>query len=88
VEAQAGNTQYYCFTPSEMLSHVSHRISLFPGDVVTLGTPFPPPEVNIGDEVLCEVEEVGVLHNYIVADTIEPPSLLPRKVKESTSAVG
>jgi 2-keto-4-pentenoate hydratase/2-oxohepta-3-ene-1,7-dioic acid hydratase in catechol pathway len=88
VEAQSGNTQYYCFTPSEMLSHVSHRISLFPGDVVTLGTPFPPPEVNIGDEVLCEVEEVGVLHNYIVADTREPPSLLPRKAKESTSAVG
>jgi 2-keto-4-pentenoate hydratase/2-oxohepta-3-ene-1,7-dioic acid hydratase in catechol pathway len=88
VEAQSGNTKYYCFTPSEMLSHVSHRISLFPGDVVTLGTPPPPPEVNIGDEVLCEVEEVGVLHNYIVADTIEPPSLRPRKVTRSTSPVG
>jgi 2-keto-4-pentenoate hydratase/2-oxohepta-3-ene-1,7-dioic acid hydratase in catechol pathway len=71
-----------------MLSHVSHRISLLPGDVVTLGTPPPPPEVTVGDEVVCEVEEVGVLHNYVVADTIGPPPLLPRKVTQSTSPVG
>jgi 2-keto-4-pentenoate hydratase/2-oxohepta-3-ene-1,7-dioic acid hydratase in catechol pathway len=87
VQVQSGNTMYYCFTPSEMLSHVSHRISLFPGDVVTLGTPPAPPEVAIGDEVECEVEDIGVLHNYIVDDTIEPPSLLPRNLRLSTSPV-
>jgi hypothetical protein len=27
---------------------------------------------------VCEVEEVGVLNNYIVADTVEPPSPMPR----------
>lgn len=78
-QVQSGNTKYFCFTPSEMLSHISHRISLFPGDVVALGTPPPPPEVVIGDHVVCEVEQVGSLHNYIVADTVEPPSLLPRR---------
>jgi 2-keto-4-pentenoate hydratase/2-oxohepta-3-ene-1,7-dioic acid hydratase in catechol pathway len=78
-QVQSGNTKWYCFTPSEMLSHVSHRISLFPGDVVALGTPPPPPEVFIDDHVVCEVEEVGTLNNYIVADTVEPPSMLPRK---------
>jgi 2-keto-4-pentenoate hydratase/2-oxohepta-3-ene-1,7-dioic acid hydratase in catechol pathway len=71
--SQSGNTKYYRFSPSEMLSHVSHRITLFPGDVVTLGTPFPPPVVVVGDHVECEVEEVGVLNNYVVADTIEAP---------------
>ena len=86
-QVQSGNTKYYCFTPSEMLSHISHRISLFPGDVVTLGTPPPPPEVVVGDQVVCEVEEVGALHNYIVSDTIDPPSLRPR-APEQTSRAG
>jgi 2-keto-4-pentenoate hydratase/2-oxohepta-3-ene-1,7-dioic acid hydratase in catechol pathway len=85
-QVQSGNTRYYCFTPSEMLSHVSHRISLFPGDVVALGTPPPPPEVVVGDHVVCEVEEVGVLHNYIVEDTDAPPSLVPRPTSRATAA--
>jgi len=78
-QSQAGNTKYFAFTPSEMLSHISGYISLFPGDVVALGTPYPAPEVNIGDHVVCEVEEVGVLNNFIVADSDEPRSLLPRR---------
>jgi 2-keto-4-pentenoate hydratase/2-oxohepta-3-ene-1,7-dioic acid hydratase in catechol pathway len=78
VEVQSGTTSLFKYTPSEMLSHISHRISLSPGDVVALGTPPPPPEVSIGDHSVCVVEEVGELHNYFVADTVEPPSLLPR----------
>jgi 2-keto-4-pentenoate hydratase/2-oxohepta-3-ene-1,7-dioic acid hydratase in catechol pathway len=85
-QVQSGNTRYYCFTPSEMLSHVSHRISLFPGDVVALGTPPPPPEVVVDDHVVCEVEEVGVLHNYIVEDADAPPSLVPRPTSRATAA--
>jgi 2-keto-4-pentenoate hydratase/2-oxohepta-3-ene-1,7-dioic acid hydratase in catechol pathway len=85
-QVQSGSTEYYCFTPSEMLSHVSHRISLFPGDVVALGTPPPPPEVVIGDHVVCEVEEVGVLHNYIVEETTGAPSVLPRRRSPATAA--
>jgi len=78
-QSQAGNTKYFAFTPSEMLSHISGYISLFPGDVVALGTPYPAPEVTVGDLVVCEVEEVGVLNNFIVADSDEPWSLLPRR---------
>ena len=78
-QSQAGNTKYFAFTPSEMLSHISGYISLFPGDVVALGTPYPAPEVTVGDLVVCEVEEVGVLNNFIVADSDEPRSLLPRR---------
>jgi 2-keto-4-pentenoate hydratase/2-oxohepta-3-ene-1,7-dioic acid hydratase in catechol pathway len=78
-QVQQGTTSLYCFTPSEMLSHISHRISLFPGDVVALGTPSTPPPVVVGDHVVCEVEEVGSLHNYMVADTDQPPSLTPRR---------
>jgi hypothetical protein len=78
---QSGNTKYFAFTPSEMISHVSQLISLFPGDVIALGTPPPPPEVAVGDHVVCDVEEVGVLNNYVVADSAEPPShACPRHV--------
>ena len=86
-QVQSGNTKHFCFTPSEMMSHVSHRISLLPGDVVALGTPPPPPEVGIGDEITCEVEQVGVLHNYIVVDTIEPPSLFPRRTSRAAASL-
>ncbi|OHV30444.1 MULTISPECIES: fumarylacetoacetate hydrolase family protein [Pseudofrankia] len=68
VKVQSGNTRHYRFAPSEMLSHVSHRVSLFPGDVVTLGTPLPPPVAAVGDQIVCEVEEVGVLNNHLVAE--------------------
>lgn len=66
LRVQSGSTNHYLFPPSEVLSHISHRISLFPGDVVALGTPPPPPEVVIGDHVVCEVEEVGALNNHII----------------------
>ncbi len=85
-QSQAGNTKYFAFTPSEMLSHISRYISLFPGDVVALGTPYPAPEVTVGDHVVCEVEEVGVLNNFIVADSDEPRSLLPRRVPSTATA--
>ena len=38
-QVQSGSTRHYRFSPSEVLSHISHRISLFPGDVVALGHP-------------------------------------------------
>jgi 2-keto-4-pentenoate hydratase/2-oxohepta-3-ene-1,7-dioic acid hydratase in catechol pathway len=76
-QAQAGNTREFKFRPSEMLSHISHRVTLFPGDVVALGTPYPAAEVKIGDEAVCEVEEIGRLRNSFVPETLEPPSLGP-----------
>ena len=86
VEAQSGSTEHYTFTPSEMLSHISAHISLFPGDVVALGTPYPAPAVGVGDEVVCEVEEVGVLTNYVVADRGQPPSVVPRRPPSRVSS--
>lgn len=66
---QEGSTQYLIFTPSETISDVSHRITLFPGDVVALGTPPPAVDVHVGDHVVCEVEEVGVLRNDVIGET-------------------
>lgn len=69
-QVQTGNTRRYVFTPSEMISHISHRVTLFPGDVVALGTPYPAGDVTPGDHVVCEVEEVGVLRNDVIEDLL------------------
>ncbi len=34
-----------------------------------LGTPTPPADVAVGDQVVCQVEEVGVLRNHIIGET-------------------
>jgi 2-keto-4-pentenoate hydratase/2-oxohepta-3-ene-1,7-dioic acid hydratase in catechol pathway len=36
--------------------------------VVALGTPYPAPEVAAGDQVACQVEEVGILNNRFVSE--------------------
>jgi 2-keto-4-pentenoate hydratase/2-oxohepta-3-ene-1,7-dioic acid hydratase in catechol pathway len=77
-EAQRGDTRYFAFTPSEMLSHVSQLIGLVPGDVLALGTPYPAPNVKVGDHVVSEVEEIGALNTYLVADLGQPPATWPR----------
>ncbi len=78
---QVGNSRWFAFTPSEMLSHVSHLIGLAAGDVLALGTPYPAPDVKVGDRLACEVEEVGRLHNYVVADEGDEPRVWPRSVR-------
>ncbi len=84
---QDGNSKWFAFTPSEMLSHVSHLIGLRPGDVLALGTPYPAPNVTVGDEVVCEVEEVGTLHNYLVADDGTDPDVWPRAAQARSSTL-
>jgi 2-keto-4-pentenoate hydratase/2-oxohepta-3-ene-1,7-dioic acid hydratase in catechol pathway len=66
-QSQSGNTKYYKFTPSEMISHISHHISLRAGDIVTLGTPYPTGEMAVGDRAEVTVEEVGTLVNQVVS---------------------
>jgi 2-keto-4-pentenoate hydratase/2-oxohepta-3-ene-1,7-dioic acid hydratase in catechol pathway len=83
---QAGNTKWFAFTPSEMLSHISQLVAMAPGDVVALGTPYPAPELTVGDHVVCEVEEVGTLNSYIVADDGKPAARWPRP--RSVAAAG
>ncbi len=76
-KAQGGNSKWYAFSPSEMLSHLSQLIALRPGDVLALGTPYPAPDIKIGDQVVCEVEEIGTLTNYLVGDTGAEASTWP-----------
>jgi 2-keto-4-pentenoate hydratase/2-oxohepta-3-ene-1,7-dioic acid hydratase in catechol pathway len=84
---QSGSTRWFAFTPSEMISNISQFIRLVPGDVIALGTPYPAPDLDVGDHVVCEVEEVGTLTNYIVPDTAEVPKAWPRSKSISTGVI-
>jgi len=65
---QQGTTGRYKFSPAEMVSYLSTFLTLSPGDVITLGTPPPPPEVQPGDLVEVEVEGIGTLTNHVVPE--------------------
>jgi hypothetical protein len=43
-----------------------------------------PTEVTINDHVECEVENVGVLNNYMVTETLELPNTRPRRRSPAT----
>ncbi len=61
------NTSRMIFKPDEVLEFLSEIMTLEPGDVVSLGSPpaGPPEGLQPGDVIEEEVEEIGVLVNYV-----------------------
>ena len=70
---QDGNTNDMIFGVYNLISYISQSITLYPGDLISTGTPS---GVGIfmkekkllqpGDEVICEVERIGRITNKIV----------------------
>jgi 2-keto-4-pentenoate hydratase/2-oxohepta-3-ene-1,7-dioic acid hydratase in catechol pathway len=54
------------FDPYEVVSFLSHRFTLQPGDVVAFGSPANPGLVEPGDNVEITYEGVGTLRNEVV----------------------
>ncbi len=65
---QAGTTHDMIHDVASLIEYLSGFMTLGPGDVILTGTPKGSVDVKAGDEVVCEVEHVGRLHNRIVAD--------------------
>lgn len=65
---QAGSTSDLVFGIGEIISFVSHIMTLLPGDVILTGTPEGVGPIVDGDRVEVEVEGVGVLVNPVVAE--------------------
>jgi 2-keto-4-pentenoate hydratase/2-oxohepta-3-ene-1,7-dioic acid hydratase in catechol pathway len=63
---QEANTELMLFDPYEIVSYLSKRFTLLPGDVVAFGSPANPGLVEPGDEVEITYEGVGTLRNEIV----------------------
>ena len=62
---QDGSTRTMIFDVRKLVSYVSHFMTLFPGDIISTGTPGAV-HVRAGDTVECRISGVGVLTNPVV----------------------
>ncbi len=64
---QSSTTRELIFSVPEIVSYVSHIMTLLPGDVIATGTPPGVGQLNVGDIVEIFVEGIGKLKNYVKA---------------------
>jgi 2-keto-4-pentenoate hydratase/2-oxohepta-3-ene-1,7-dioic acid hydratase in catechol pathway len=65
--AQHGNTKMMMRSPAEVVSFISRVMTLYPGDIISTGTPKGIGPIVAGDLVEVEIEKIGTLSN-LVAD--------------------
>tara|TARA_B100001750_G_C15313850_1_gene498694 strand:+ start:21 stop:812 length:792 start_codon:yes stop_codon:yes gene_type:complete len=56
------------FGVPEVVGRIAWYITLYPGDMIFMGTCGEPPDGQVGDTVEVGIEGIGVLRNYIIAD--------------------
>jgi 2-keto-4-pentenoate hydratase/2-oxohepta-3-ene-1,7-dioic acid hydratase in catechol pathway len=66
VEKQNGYTADMAFSVPFLIRYISNIMTLYPGDLIATGTPAGVSQMNAGDVVEVEIEEIGVLRNPIV----------------------
>ena len=64
---QSGQTADMIFKPTVLISFISQCMTLFPGDLISTGTPEGIDPMQVGDKIEVIVENVGHLVNYIGA---------------------
>ena len=62
---QSGNTKNMIFSAVDLVSFVSHQMTLLPGDVILTGTPAGVGPIVSGDEVEVAIEGIGSLVNTV-----------------------
>jgi 5-oxopent-3-ene-1,2,5-tricarboxylate decarboxylase / 2-hydroxyhepta-2,4-diene-1,7-dioate isomerase len=68
---QEGNTRDMIFDIPALIAYLSEFMTLSPGDVILTGTPEGLANVEVGDEVITEIDGIGSLRNTIVGDPEE-----------------
>ena len=63
---QDGNTSDLVRSAREMVSWISHMMTLLPGDVILTGTPAGVSQIVAGDSVTVSIEDIGTLTNPVV----------------------
>ena len=66
---QAANTDQMLFSTAEVVSFLSRRFTLRPGDAIAFGSPANPGTITPGDEITITYEGVGTLRNAVVGDS-------------------
>jgi 2-keto-4-pentenoate hydratase/2-oxohepta-3-ene-1,7-dioic acid hydratase in catechol pathway len=65
---QHSNTKNLIFGSHQLVSFISHVMTLLPGDVIATGTPSGIGPMTIGDKIDVVIEGIGTLSNIIVAE--------------------
>ena len=65
---QEGSTRDMIFDVARLIEYLSSILTLGPGDVILTGTPQGVVNVNAGDEVVTEIDDLGRLVNFVVDD--------------------
>ena len=65
---QSGNTRDLINDVPALIEYLSSFMTLSPGDVILTGTPDGVVNVNVGDEVVTEIDGIGRLVNTIIGD--------------------
>ena len=68
VVTQQGNTRDMISDIQTLIAYLSSFMTLGAGDVILTGTPDGVVNVNVGDEVVTEIDGIGRLSNTIVGD--------------------
>jgi len=63
---QQTNTSDLIFSVPELVSFISHIMTLLPGDIIATGTPSGIGPMKPGDTVEVKIEPIGTLRNYVV----------------------
>jgi len=63
---QDGNTSDLVRSAREMVSWISHMMTLLPGDVILTGTPAGVSQLVSGDSVTVTIEDIGTLTNSVL----------------------
>ena len=65
---QSSNTGNMIFTIPEIIEAITRYLTLYPGDIISTGTPEGISPIKDGDIVECEIEKIGVLSNTVIYD--------------------
>lgn len=63
---QSANTNMMLFDPHEIVSYISQRFTLHPGDAIAFGSPANPGTIEPGDTIEISYEGIGTLSNQVV----------------------
>lgn len=61
---QDHRTSDQIWNPYELVSRISHAMTLYPGDVIATGSPPNPGPFEAGDVIEVEIEGIGILRNH------------------------
>lgn len=65
---QSSKTSNMIFDVPEIISCITRYLTLYPGDIISTGTPEGISPIKHGDVVECEIEKIGILVNPVVDD--------------------